>query len=140
MPFTLARLDHVVLNCTDVAATVAWYVRALGMVEEMFGPDRRMSLRWGEQKFNVRPTGATGWETARVDAPGSLDLCFITAAPIDEVVEHLNASGIEITKGPVEQHGALGLMDSVYCHDPDGNLVEVAVYRTDAGRRADHPA
>jgi catechol 2,3-dioxygenase-like lactoylglutathione lyase family enzyme len=129
MPFTLARLDHVVLNCTDPAATVAWYVRALGMVEETFGPDRRVSLRWGEQKFNVRPTGAAGWATARIDAPGSLDLCFITTAPIGEVVEHLHAIGVEITKGPIEQHGALGLMDSVYCRDPDGNLVEVAAYR-----------
>ena len=28
-----------------------------------------------------------------------------------------------------EQAGALGLMDSVYMYDPDGSLVEVAVYR-----------
>ncbi len=133
MPFTLARLDHVVLNCTDPAATIAWYVRALGMVEETFGPDRRVALRWGDQKFNVRPTGASDWVTAQVDAPGSLDLCFITTAPIQEVIDHFNAVGVVITNGPIEQYGALGLMDSVYCCDPDGNLVEVAVYRTDAG-------
>lgn len=101
VPFTLARLDHVVLNCTDPAAMIAWYVRVLGMVEETFGPDRRVSLRWGEQKFNVRPTGAAGWATAQVDAPGSLDLCFITAAPIQDVVDHFNTIGVVITKGPI---------------------------------------
>ena len=27
------------------------------------------------------------------------------------------------------RYGARGLMDSIYMYDPDGNLVEIAVYR-----------
>jgi hypothetical protein len=30
----------------------------------------------------------------------------------------------------VQRTGALGLITSVYCYDPDGNLVEVASYQS----------
>ena len=36
-----------------------------------------MALGFGNQKINVRPSGAPNWATGAVDAPGSLDLCFI---------------------------------------------------------------
>ena len=127
MGFALDRIDHIVLNCRDPEATIAWYRRALGMRPEEFGPERRVALRFGDQKLNVRKTGTAGWGTAAVDAPGSLDLCFVTAAPIEEVVAHLSACGVE-ARGPVPQNGALGPMSSVYCSDPDGNLVEIAAY------------
>ncbi|MBV9655554.1 MAG: VOC family protein, partial [Acetobacteraceae bacterium] len=32
--------------------------------------------------------------------------------------------------GPVERLGALGPMHSVYCRDPEGNLIEIATYLT----------
>jgi len=35
---------------------------------------------------------------------------------------------VKITMGPVQQIGALGPMTSVYCYDPDSNLIEIAVY------------
>ena len=35
---------------------------------------------------------------------------------------------IAIEAGPAEQSGARGPMTSVYCRDPDGNLIEVATY------------
>ena len=126
--FELSRIDHVVVNCRDVRATAGWYARVLGMREEAFGPDGRIALRFGDQKLNLRPTGAPGWETGAVDAPGSLDLCFVTSADPDDVIAHLRACGVEITNGPVEKTGTLGAMTSVYCRDPDGNLVEIARY------------
>jgi len=128
MAITLDRIDHIVLNCRDLEVTVAWYQRVLGMAREEFGADRHTALKFGNQKFNVRPTGATDWWSVEMDAPGSLDLCFIAGTPIDEVVRHLGACGVEIAKGPVQQIGALGPMTSVYCHDPDRNLIEIAVY------------
>jgi catechol 2,3-dioxygenase-like lactoylglutathione lyase family enzyme len=128
MSFTIDRIDHIVLNCRDVDAMAAWYARALGMRREAFGPDGRLALKFGNQKINLRPTGATGWETGAVDAPGSLDLCFISAADPSAVIAHLRACGIAITAGPMERTGALGPMTSVYCRDPDGNLVEIASY------------
>lgn len=132
MSFTIDRIDHVVLNCRDVDAMAAWYVRVLGMRHEAFGPVGRVALKFGNQKINLRPTGAAGWETGTVDAPGSLDLCFISAADPGAVIEHLRACGVAVTAGPMQRTGALGAMTSVYCRDPDGNLVEIAGYAAEA--------
>ena len=35
---------------------------------------------------------------------------------------------VEITAGPVPKTGALAPMMSIYCRDPDGNLIEIASY------------
>ena len=128
MGFAIDHIDHVVLNCRDVDATVDWYVRVLGMRREVFGAGR-IALAFGVQKINVRPTGAPNWVTAATDAPGSLDLCFIADADPDAIGTHLRDCGVEITEGPVPKTGAQGPMTSHYCRDPDGNLVEVASYR-----------
>ena len=129
MGLAMDRIDHVVLNCRDVDATVDWYVRVLGMRREVFG-DNRLALVFGHQKLNVRPTGAANWATGAVDAPGSLDMCFIADAPARDIRAHLQACAVEITEGPVTKTGALGPMTSHYCRDPDGNLIEVATYST----------
>ena len=127
MAFSVNRIDHVVLNTGDVDVITDWYVRVLGMRREVFG-EGRVALRFGDQKINVRPTGAPNWETGAVDAPGSLDLCFIAEMSADEIGAHLRSCGVTITKGPVGKTGALGPMTSHYCRDPDGNLIEVASY------------
>src|SRR5260370_33464253 len=81
--------------------------------------------------FTVRPSGAANCWSVKNAAPGALDLCFITKQPPEEVVAHLNACGVKIETGPQQQIGALGAMTSVYFHDPDGNLIEVASYRSE---------
>ena len=128
MALTIDHIDHVVLNCRDVDATVDWYVKVLGMQRVVFGGGR-VALAFGAQKINVRPTGAPNWVTAAADAPGSLDLCFIADAEPEAIGAHLRAVGVEITEGPVPKTGAQGPMTSPYCRDPDGNLIEVASYR-----------
>ena len=73
----------------------------------------------------------------RISAPGSpgsttvpaaVDACFITAVGPEDVVDHLNQCGIAMLVGPVPKTGALGPMQSVYCRDPDGNLIEISSY------------
>jgi catechol 2,3-dioxygenase-like lactoylglutathione lyase family enzyme len=127
MALSVNRIDHVVLNTGDVDAITDWYVRVLGMEREVFG-EGRVAMRFGSQKINVRPTGAPNWTTGAVDAPGSLDLCFIADMTADDVGAHLRSCGVTITEGPVTKTGALGPMTSHYCRDPDGNLVEIASY------------
>ena len=128
MPITIDHFDHLVLNCRDVGTTAAWYQRALGMTREVFGPERRTALKFGTQKINLRPTGAPNWPTGEADAPGSADFCLITKAVPSDTVRHLQACGVAISAGPVQRNGAQGPMMSVYCRDPDGNLVEIAHY------------
>jgi catechol 2,3-dioxygenase-like lactoylglutathione lyase family enzyme len=123
------RIDHIVINCRDVEETASWYVRVLGLEREEFGPDRRIALKFGSQKLNLRPTGAPDWATGAVDEPGSVDLCFITEAGLAHASEWLRSNRVEITAGPVPKMGALGPMMSIYCRDPDGNLIEIGSYR-----------
>lgn len=132
MGFAVERFDHIVINCHDVEATGAWYERVLGMTRQTFGPSHRTALSFGNQKINLRPLGALAddpeWVTGSVEAAGSEDLCFITQATPEQVRAHLADCGVDVTSGPVTKTGALGPMTSHYCRDPDGNLVEIAVY------------
>ncbi len=133
MRFTVDRLDHLVLNVKDVEITASWYQRVLGMEREEFGAKRRTALKFGGQKINVRPADAdtNGWVTGTNVKIGAADLCFVTAVGAEDVVEHLRSCGVTITEGPAPKIGALGPMTSVYCRDPDGNLIEISSYLMD---------
>jgi catechol 2,3-dioxygenase-like lactoylglutathione lyase family enzyme len=131
MRFAVDRLDHLVITCRDVEISASWYQRVLGMEREEFGPHRRTSLRFGGQKINLRPTSATQeeWFTgAAGGVPGTDDLCFVVTMKSDQVAEYLRACGVTVEVGPVAKAGALGPIMSVYCRDPDGNLIEIASY------------
>ena len=88
-------------------------------------------MHFGRQKINLRPETATQkqWFTGRQIAPGSDDLCFLTAFTPQQVADHFKACGVTIEEGPSEKPGALGTLVSVYCRDPDGNLIEVSSYK-----------
>jgi catechol 2,3-dioxygenase-like lactoylglutathione lyase family enzyme len=131
MRFAVDRLDHLVITCRDVEISASWYQRVLGMEREEFGPHRRTSLRFGGQKINLRPINATQeeWFTgAAGGVPGTDDLCFVVTMKSDQVAEYLRACGVTVEVGPVAKAGALGPIMSVYCRDPDGNLIEIASY------------
>ena len=130
MRFTVDRLDHIVVNCKDLEITASWYQRVLGMEREEFGDGSRTALKFGGQKLNLRPHGTDtrSWPTGVNDRPGSVDACFITAVGPEDVVDHLQECGVGVESGPVAKAGALGPMQSVYCRDPDGNLIEISSY------------
>jgi catechol 2,3-dioxygenase-like lactoylglutathione lyase family enzyme len=131
MRFTIDRIDHIVVNCKSVEISAAWYQRVLGMEREDFGEQHRTALRFGGQKINLRPVDVDvgSWPTGVIAEPGAVDVCFITAAPPDEVIGHLHDNGVQILQGPIERAGALGPILSVYCRDPDGNLIEISSYQ-----------
>jgi catechol 2,3-dioxygenase-like lactoylglutathione lyase family enzyme len=121
----IQRLDHLVLTVRDVDATVAFYTDLLGMEAITFGNGRR-ALRFGRQKINLHEAGREVEPKAERPVPGSADLCFITAVPIETVLERIRAADVPVVEGPVERTGANGPIRSVYIRDPDGNLLEVA--------------
>ncbi|MGYP001242330749 len=130
----IARIDHFVMRVKDVDATCDFYAKALGMEVITFGRDgigqnevTRRALRFGQHKINLHPDD-TDWYRAKDPRCGGEDFCLITETPIDDVVAHLEACGVEIEVGPSDRSGALGTIRSVYFRDPDGNLVEVSNY------------
>jgi catechol 2,3-dioxygenase-like lactoylglutathione lyase family enzyme len=134
MPVKVSALDHLVINVADVARKVEWYQKILGTEVKVFDPGhgkaKRTSLVFGDQKINVRPRDAdkVEWFTADHEMAGSDDLCFLTASTPDEVVAHLRAHGVAIEEGPTKKQGARGTLNSVYCRDPDGSLIEISSY------------
>lgn len=122
------RIDHLVLTVADMEATCAFYRDVLGMTPVSFGAGRR-ALTFGRQKINLHPAGRELEPKARTPTPGSGDLCFITATPLDKVEAELRAHGIELLEGgPTPRTGATGTIMSLYFRDPDGNLIEVSRY------------
>jgi catechol 2,3-dioxygenase-like lactoylglutathione lyase family enzyme len=119
------HLDHLVLTVADVEASVAFYQRVLGMEAVTFGAGRR-ALGFGQQKINLHPASAPFKPHAAAPTRGSADLCFIAAIPLEEVLAHLAACGVQVEEGPVPRTGATGPIRSVYFRDPDGNLIEVS--------------
>jgi catechol 2,3-dioxygenase-like lactoylglutathione lyase family enzyme len=126
----IERLDHLVLTVRDIDATVDFYCRLLGMEAVIFAGGRT-ALRFGNQKINLHQAGAEFEPKAARPAPGSADLCLITSAEPAQVVAHLEGEGVAVIEGPVERTGATGPIDSVYFRDPEGNLIEVARYRSE---------
>jgi catechol 2,3-dioxygenase-like lactoylglutathione lyase family enzyme len=121
-------IDHVVLTVRDIAATVEFYQRVLGMRHEVF-EGQFNALHFGDQKINLHPYRAEYTPHAHTPAPGTGDLCLISEGEIENVIETLRSQRIAIEVGPVDQTGARGRMRSVYLRDPDRNLIEVACYQ-----------
>jgi catechol 2,3-dioxygenase-like lactoylglutathione lyase family enzyme len=121
----IRSIDHFVLTCADVDATIEFYTRVLGMTAETFAGGRR-ALSFGNQKINLHQQGAEFSPRARVATAGSGDFCLLSDVPVVEVAEHLGSEGVAIIEGPVAKTGAAGALLSIYFRDPDGNLVEVS--------------
>jgi catechol 2,3-dioxygenase-like lactoylglutathione lyase family enzyme len=124
------HIDHIVLTTRDLQGCIRFYTDILGMkLEEFRTPtEKRLALKFGQQKINVHEWGKEFEPRAHVAAPGTLDLCFIAAVPLEEVIRNLKAAKVPILEGPVKKTGAMGPMQSVYVRDPDLNLVEISVY------------
>lgn len=126
-------LDHLVLTCTSVPATISWYSRYLGMKPETFTPPsspsvQRHALRFGQQKINLHQKGREFEPKAATALPGTADVCFLVGqdSDLEALVRAFQKEGIEVLEGQkvVARTGARGGLQSVYVRDPDGNLVE----------------
>jgi catechol 2,3-dioxygenase-like lactoylglutathione lyase family enzyme len=124
------HVDHIVLTTRALDACIAFYTEVLGMKLEKFRTptEERLALKFGSQKINLHEWGKEFDPRAHVAVPGSLDLCFIAAVPLEQVIAKLKVARVAILEGPVKKTGAMGPMQSVYVRDPDLNLIEISVY------------
>lgn len=121
----IERLDHLVLTVSDLSATIDFYTRVMGMQVITFGDDRK-ALRFGQQKINLHVKGQEIEPKADVPTTGSADLCFISATPMNEILNHLKICDVTPLMSPDYRTGATHRLLSVYFRDPDNNLIEVS--------------
>jgi catechol 2,3-dioxygenase-like lactoylglutathione lyase family enzyme len=120
----VTELDHLVLCCTDVERTLAWYTDVLGLSAVRLDEWRR-----GEAPFpSVRINEDTMIDLIAGDASdGRLDHFCVAIEPPD--FDTLAESGtFEVVDGPGMRFGARGDGTSLYVRDPDGAVVELRYY------------
>ena len=124
------HLDHLVLTTARPEACVDFYTRLLSMQLETFiggtPPVERQAFKFGNQKINLHVQGREFEPKAHLPVPGSQDLCFIAAVPLEQVLERLREAAWPVIDGPVMRTGATQKIRSVYVRDPDFNLIEIS--------------
>jgi len=122
------HIDHIVLTTRDREGCVRFYADVLGMALESFKTptETRWALKFGNQKINLHEWGREFTPRAHVAAPGTQDLCFIAAVPLETVIAKLKQANVPILEGPVMKTGATGKIRSLYVRDPDLNLIEIS--------------
>ena len=123
----IKSIDHMVITTADLEACLRFYEGLLGMEHKIEAGQH--ALHFGAQKINLHTRPHEFHPSATNVTHGSQDFCLISDGNIYDIREKLTDAGIEIIEGVVERYGARGLMDSIYMYDPDGNLVEIAVYK-----------
>ena len=126
-PFTLQRIDHVVLRVADLERAVAFYVDLLGCNVERRRADLGLvHLRAGASMIDLvaldGPLGSAGG--AGPGAEGrNLDHLALRIDPFDAPALRAHFGQPD---APVHQNfGAEGTGPSLYVQDPDGNTVEL---------------
>lgn len=121
----LSGLDHLVITVTDISRAVDFYTRVLGL-DVRYRDRERVDLMLGDMALRLHWTATDITPRAATPTPGSLDICFRSQLPLDEVRRHLEALEVAVELGPVPRQGAIGMIESLYLRDPDGNLIEIS--------------
>jgi catechol 2,3-dioxygenase-like lactoylglutathione lyase family enzyme len=123
---TLTSFDHIVLCVRDIAATLAFYQRVLGMEPREETPGK-WALHFGTAKISLQHP-KTLPDIAKATTPGSANFCLVAQGDITQIAARLTDNNVKILQGPGPKIGARGPMQSVYFNDPDGNLLEICIY------------
>lgn len=120
MRFSIERLDHIVLNTTDIDRSLDFYRDVLGCELIRILPKPLMyQLRAGESLIDLK-------SVPQLSRSHNLDHFCLQITPFEPEVLIPFFERNWIVYGSVEQrNGATGYGGSVYIEDPDGNRIEL---------------
>ena len=128
-------LDHIVLNVTDVKASVDFYQNLLSASVENWQAYEKGLLKFPSVRvsatFVIDMFPPAMWQQQKSDCSVNNINHFCFAVAIDQwqsIYESLQQQGIEIIRGPGVYWGAQGDATAIYINDPDGNEVEIRKY------------
>lgn len=142
----LSHIEHVLIQTADIAKTVEWYVRVLGM-RAGFTPDFRFPVQWlylGERDVvHVTEGGANtsenrkryvGQQSTATQGSGAIDHIAFRCTGLAETLAHLRAEGVDFKERQVNDQGLYQL----FLFDPNGIKVELNFANAEAaGMRAE---
>jgi catechol 2,3-dioxygenase-like lactoylglutathione lyase family enzyme len=127
------RIDHFVLNVTDIEKMLQFYKHVLGADIVDYeawraGHAKYPALLFAMQKIHLHSLQTREEIKAASPISGSADFCFHWEGNISSAIEHLTQHGISVELGPIERNGTHGKGKSVYFRDPENNLLEFISY------------
>ena len=137
----LERIDHYLLQTTDLTATRDWYVQTLGMREGPH-PDFRFPVVWlylgDKDVLHVSEGGANvpenrkrylGQESQAERGSGVIDHIAFAGTGLRQMIEHLEKLGVEFQQRMVDDQGLYQL----FLKDPvNGVKVELSYANAEA--------
>jgi catechol 2,3-dioxygenase-like lactoylglutathione lyase family enzyme len=133
----VAGIDHIALPTANAERLIAFY-QSLGFPinneeEWRSGKAGTFSIQVGDSKINIHPEGHTASLRGPTAVPGCGDICFVWDGTAEECQGMLKQAGVEVILGPVQRPGGRGRGTvpslSLYCRDPDQNLLEFMTYQ-----------
>ena len=129
----LSHIEHMLVQTADLAKTVEWYVRVLGM-RAGYTPDFKFPVQWlylGENDVvHVTEGGAAisenrkryvGQQSDAVSGTGVIDHVAFRCTGLPGMLAHLLAEGVDFNQRQVDDQGLYQL----FMFDPNGIKVEL---------------
>jgi catechol 2,3-dioxygenase-like lactoylglutathione lyase family enzyme len=129
----IAALDHIVLNVSDVEASLRFYVDILGLHGERVDDFRAGRVRFPSVRVNAETIIDLSPRSAAI-LPSAIaenlnHFCLVWEdRDVQSVIDYLKENGVGTERPPSHAWGAQGRGTSIRVRDPDGNLVELRVY------------
>jgi len=126
IPFTLTKLGHVVLNCSDMERSVRFYTEILGFeISDVYAEEMMKGgmvfMRFNEDHHGIALVGTMGGPSPNVE----LNHLAFEVESLDEVLlarNHLKTHGVAID---FEGRRRAGVQIAVEFRDPDGHRLEI---------------
>jgi catechol 2,3-dioxygenase-like lactoylglutathione lyase family enzyme len=130
-PFSVLRIDHIVLRVKDMERAITFYRDVLGCAIEKRRDDLGLvHLRAGASLIDLvtpdGPLGKRGGALAGIEGRNVDHIC-LRIEPFDEAAIRalMAAHGVAVNGEVQNNFGAEGNGPSIYIADPDGNTVEL---------------